>query len=63
MDWQLLPLATEAMTAEVAVAAKGRFIGDPSHQYEHTEIRHQGEGHDAEQEEVTVRQRSTWDNT
>ncbi|XP_060759569.1 radial spoke head protein 9 homolog isoform X2 [Neoarius graeffei] len=53
MDWHLLPLATEALTAEVAVAAKGRFMGNPSHQYKQTEIRHQGKGDDTVEDKVT----------
>lgn len=60
MDWHLLPHATEALIAEVDVAAKGRFIGDPSYTYEHTEIRHRGEGDDAVEEEVMVSQRNTF---
>lgn len=35
MDWFLLPPATESMIQDVSLAAKGRFIGDPSHVYEH----------------------------
>lgn len=35
MDWFLLPPATETMAQDVALCAKGRFIGDPSHVYEH----------------------------
>lgn len=61
MDWHLLPLATEALTAEVAVAARGRFMGEPSHEYQHTVIRHQGEGDNAVEEEVMVSQRNAWD--
>uniref|UniRef100_A0A673NPK1 Radial spoke head protein 9 homolog n=1 Tax=Sinocyclocheilus rhinocerous TaxID=307959 RepID=A0A673NPK1_9TELE len=53
MDWHLLPLATESMIADVALAAQGRFTGDPSH--EHTEMRIKGEGDDATEEEVTVK--------
>ncbi|KAG9275454.1 radial spoke head protein 9 homolog [Astyanax mexicanus] len=34
IDWYLLPPATETLIDEVAVAAKGRFMGDPSHKYE-----------------------------
>lgn len=56
MDWHLLPPATDALAADVAVAAKGRFIGDPSHQYEHTETRRRGDGDDAAEGEVTVSQ-------
>lgn len=54
VDWHLLPPATEAMLAEVSAAAKGRFVGDPSHEYEHTEIRRQGEGDEAVEEEIMV---------
>lgn len=55
MDWHLLPPATESMIADVALAAQGRFTGDPSHEYEHTETRIKGEGDDATEEEVTVK--------
>lgn len=33
---------------------KGRFIGDPAHEYEHIEIQKIGEGEDATEEESTV---------
>jgi len=39
----------------VALAAQGRFTGDPSHEYEHTETRTEGEGDEATEVEVTVR--------
>ncbi|XP_051974970.1 radial spoke head protein 9 homolog [Xyrauchen texanus] len=55
MDWHLLPPATESMIADVALAAQGRFTGDLSHEYEHTETRTQGEGDEAIEEEVTVK--------
>lgn len=55
IDWHLLPPATESMIADVALAATGRFTGDPSHEYEHTEIRTEGEGDEATHEEVTVK--------
>lgn len=61
MDWHSLPVATEALAAEVAVAAKGRFMGDPSHEYAHSEIRHRGDGDNAAEEEVTVSQRNARD--
>lgn len=51
MDWHLLPPATESMVVEVSKAAKGCFMGDPSHQYEHVETRRRGEG----DEEVVVK--------
>lgn len=43
------------MTADVALAARGRFTGDPSHEYEHTETSTEGEGDEATVVEVTVR--------
>lgn len=43
------------MVAEVGVAASGRFMGDPSHEYEHHEMRKNG---DEAMEEVTVRIRA-----
>uniref|UniRef100_A0A8B9JEB6 Radial spoke head protein 9 homolog n=1 Tax=Astyanax mexicanus TaxID=7994 RepID=A0A8B9JEB6_ASTMX len=43
IDWHLLPPATKALIDEVAMAAKGRFMGDPSHKYEH-ETQEQEEG-------------------
>ncbi|KAI4882994.1 hypothetical protein NFI96_015790, partial [Prochilodus magdalenae] len=54
MDWHLLPPATDALIAEVAVAAKGCFMGDPSHEYEHMKTLQQGEG-DETVEEVMVK--------
>lgn len=55
MDWYLLPSVTDSMAAEVAVAAKGRFIGDPSYVYEHVETHREGGGDkDVKEEEVVV---------
>lgn len=54
MDWFLLPPATHSMIDEVSRAAKTRFTGDPSYVYEHVEIRRQGDGDEAEEEEVWV---------
>lgn len=56
MDWCLLPPPTEAIIAEGQVI-KGRFMGDPSHEYEHTVRKKMGEGGAAHEEEVTV----SWD--
>lgn len=53
IHWHLLPQATEAMKAQ-AKLAKGRFTGDPSHDFEHTEIKKIGDGDDAAEEEETV---------
>lgn len=49
MEWSLLPPATEEMAAQTS-AVKGRFMGDPSHEYEHTELQKMNEG----EEEVVV---------
>ncbi|KAM3860997.1 radial spoke head protein 9 homolog [Diretmus argenteus] len=45
VDWHLLPPVTESMIVDVSKAAKGLFMGDPSHVYKH-------EGDDASEEEV-----------
>ncbi|XP_040921153.1 radial spoke head protein 9 homolog [Toxotes jaculatrix] len=55
MDWFLLPPATDSMIDEVSRAAKGRFTGDPSFVCEHLEIRRQGVGEEAEEEEVVTK--------
>lgn len=54
MDWYLLPPATASLIQDVSRAAKGRFIGDASHVYEHLEIRRQGDKDGAAEEEVVV---------
>lgn len=54
MDWHLLPHVTEDLTAQVAVAAHGHFRGEPSHIYENTETRRQGEDGAAVKEELMV---------
>ncbi|XP_017200641.1 radial spoke head protein 9 homolog isoform X2 [Oryctolagus cuniculus] len=53
VEWSLLPPATEEMAAQTAVV-KGRFMGDPSHEYEHTELQRVNEGDKAFEEEVVV---------
>ncbi|KAG9333888.1 hypothetical protein JZ751_009407 [Albula glossodonta] len=55
MDWHLLPPPTESLLAEVSAMARGRFVGDPSFEYERTETRMQGEGDEAVKEEVTIK--------
>ncbi|CAB1429317.1 unnamed protein product [Pleuronectes platessa] len=52
VDWFLLPPATVPLIDQVSSAAKGRFTGDPSHVYEHRDIRRRGDG-DEEEEVVT----------
>ena len=54
VHWGLLPEATKAMK-EQSKLAKGRFVGDPSFEFEHTEVKKVGEGEDATEEEETVR--------
>lgn len=55
MEWSLLPPATEDMAAQMAVV-KGRFMGDPSHEYEHTEFQKTtAEGEKTFEEDVVVR--------
>uniref|UniRef100_A0A8C5UUK1 Radial spoke head protein 9 homolog n=1 Tax=Microcebus murinus TaxID=30608 RepID=A0A8C5UUK1_MICMU len=53
MEWSLLPPATEEMVAQTAVV-KGRFMGDPSHEYEHTELQKVNEGEKVFEEEVVI---------
>ena len=53
LHWGLLPPATDAMK-KTAKLAKGRFTGDPSYEFEHTEMKKVGELEDATEEEETV---------
>lgn len=53
VEWSLLPPATEEMAAQTAVV-KGRFLGDPSHEYEHTELQRVNDGDKVFEEEVVV---------
>lgn len=56
MEWSLLPPATEEMAAQVATV-KGRFMGDPSHEYEQTEFQKMSsEGEKPFEEDVVVRE-------
>ncbi|CAH7217398.1 Rsph9 [Phodopus roborovskii] len=52
-EWSLLPPATEEMATQTAVV-NGRFMGDPSHEYEHTELQKVNEGEKVFDEEVVV---------
>ncbi|XP_051008856.1 radial spoke head protein 9 homolog [Acomys russatus] len=52
-EWSLLPPATEEMATQIAVVS-GRFMGDPSHEYEHTELQKVTEGEKVFDEEVVV---------
>lgn len=51
--WGLLTPATEE-SIKLAKVCKGRFTGDPSYEFEHTEIKKSGEGDDATEEEETI---------
>ncbi|XP_044107572.1 radial spoke head protein 9 homolog isoform X2 [Neovison vison] len=53
MEWSLLPPATEEMVVQTSVV-KGRFMGDPSHEYEHTELQKMSEGEKVFEEEVVI---------
>ncbi|KAM3930719.1 radial spoke head protein 9 homolog [Leptodactylus fuscus] len=52
LDWCLLPPATDDVIRDARVI-KGRFIGDPAHEYEHTVRRKAGEGSAGFEEDVT----------
>lgn len=54
MDWFLLPPASDSVISEVSKAAKGRFIGDPSFVYKHTEVLRRGESDEAQVDEIVV---------
>jgi len=52
--WGLMPLATQALKEKCRLA-KGRFTGDPSYEYEHTEIKKvPGDGDEMTEEEETI---------
>nr|CAB3265811.1 RSP9 uncharacterized protein LOC100179789 [Phallusia mammillata] len=53
VDWHLLPPASEAMKEKAAVV-RGRLMGDPSYEYEHTDVRRVKDGEEYTEEEVTI---------
>ncbi|XP_064142736.1 radial spoke head protein 9 homolog isoform X4 [Loxodonta africana] len=53
MEWSLLPPATEEMLLQTSVVS-GRFMGDPSHEYEHTELQKMNDGDKVFEEEVVI---------
>ncbi|XP_038617084.1 radial spoke head protein 9 homolog isoform X1 [Tachyglossus aculeatus] len=53
MEWCLLPPATEKVVTQTSVV-KGRFMGDPSHEYDHTEVQKVEEGDKTYEEEVVI---------
>ena len=56
-----MPPATEEMKQK-AKLARGRFTGDPSFEFEHTEIKKVGEGDELTEEEETVSHYSALNN-
>uniref|UniRef100_G1QUT9 Radial spoke head protein 9 homolog n=1 Tax=Nomascus leucogenys TaxID=61853 RepID=G1QUT9_NOMLE len=52
-EWSLLPPATEEMVVQSSVV-KGRFVGDPSYEYEHTELHKVNEGEKVFEEEIVI---------
>ncbi|CAL8316672.1 unnamed protein product, partial [Merluccius merluccius] len=55
MEWHLLPPADARIVGDVSKAARGRFVGDPSHEY--VQSRLQGEEEDAPAIKVTEEKR------
>uniref|UniRef100_A0A1I8GUU3 Radial spoke head protein 9 homolog n=2 Tax=Macrostomum lignano TaxID=282301 RepID=A0A1I8GUU3_9PLAT len=54
MEWGVLPVATPEIKAKAALA-RGRFTGDPSHDFEHVEVKRiPGEGDEIHEEEETI---------
>lgn len=53
VNWALLNPATEEAKKQSQIV-KGRFTGDPSHEFERTETKKVGEGEEATEEEETV---------
>ena len=52
-DWHLLPLPTADSIAKSSVV-RGRITGDPTYEYEHTDIRRVKDGDEYTEEEVSV---------
>ncbi|XP_006878991.1 PREDICTED: radial spoke head protein 9 homolog [Elephantulus edwardii] len=53
MEWSLLPLAMEEILQQTSVVS-GRFLGDPSYEYGHTEMQMVNDGDKVFEEEVVV---------
>ena len=53
MKWCLLPVLTDSR-AQMCRSLSGRFIGDPTYEYEYIDMKVVGEGEDAEEETNTV---------
>ncbi|XP_069743902.1 radial spoke head protein 9 homolog isoform X8 [Narcine bancroftii] len=55
MDWKLLPPATDEMIAR-SMLIKGRFTGDPSHQYKKTVLRANNEDQTDQDTDIKVKE-------
>ena len=54
MKWSMLPILAESR-AQMCRSLSGRFIGDPTYEYEYIDVKVVGEGEEAEEETNTVR--------
>merc|ERR1712038_87001 len=52
-DWHLLSVPS-AKAQEEAMQIRGKFMGDPMHEYEQHELRRFGEGDDAQDDDVSI---------
>lgn len=52
-DWHLLGMPDEK-TQDDAMQIRGRFLGDPMHEYEQHEVRRFGEGDDAQDDDISI---------
>uniref|UniRef100_H2Z829 Radial spoke head protein 9 homolog n=1 Tax=Ciona savignyi TaxID=51511 RepID=H2Z829_CIOSA len=53
VEWHLLPPATSEMKNKASMV-RGRLMGDPSYEYEHTDVRRVRDGDEYTEEEVTI---------
>ena len=53
MKWCMLPILADSR-AQMCRSLSGRFIGDPTYEYEYIDMKVVGEGEEAEEETNTV---------
>ena len=53
MKWCMLPILADSR-AQMCRSQSGRFIGDPTYEYEYIDMKVVGEGEEAEEETNTV---------
>ena len=53
MKWCMLPILADSR-AQMCRSLSGRFIGDPTYEYEYIDVKVVGEGEEAEEETNTV---------